>query len=1074
MSKPQDISSILIIGSGPIIIGQGCEFDYSGTQACKALKEKGYRIILVNSNPATVQTDPNTADATYIEPITVDALTRVIEREKPDAMLPTMGGQTALNCALDLNRLGILKKHNITMLGSDPQAIDRAEDRQQFQALMKTIGLKTPKAKLVRNMDEAMATIEMIGYPAIVRPCFTLGGKGSGIAYNREEFIQCCQNGLLRSPTSEILIDESIIGYKEFEMEAVYDSVGNIQIVCTIENVDPCGIHTGDSITVAPAITLTDKEYQRMRNDTINIIRAVGIQAGAANVQFALDPKTGESYVIEMNPRVSRSSALASKATGFPIAKIAALLAVGYTLPELRNDITGDAIPAFFEPSLDYVVVKIPRFDFQKFQAPESTLNTAMKSVGETMGVGHSFQEALQKAINSLEMGHHGLTPLLDLTEDNVRENLAHILMQGRWDRLWALGDAFRLGLNVEEVYDLCKIDRWFLWQIKELIDLETKIASSDWQAITAEDLLFLKQKGFGDARLAALWQIQTDDLFAYRKKHNLYPAYRRIDSCAAECPTDTAYFYSSYHGKTEVISSKKPPIIIIGGGPNRIGQGIEFDYCCVHAVQALKAMGEETILINCNPETVSTDYDTADQLFFEPLTLESMLAVVHATQPRGVIIHYGGQTPLNLAKALADHGVPILGTTPDAIDRAEDRERFSKLVSDLGLKQPEHIIVKDPSQAADHAKQLGYPIIIRPSYVLGGRAMEILHHEAELHQYLRENLPTQPPYPILLMDRFLQDAVEIDVDAVSDGEAVWIAGIMQHIELAGVHSGDSASCLPPHQISPEMIKTISEQTRAMAEALGVVGSMNIQFALQDGVLYLLEVNPRASRTIPFVAKATGQPIAQIAARCKLGETLKAQGIKVSTHYKHNQPYFCVKQVVFPFHHFEGADPILGPEMRSTGEVMGVGKSFQEAYAKGLEATGQVLPTSGAILVSVRDQDKPKLLPIAKHFVAEGFQLIATEGTAAALREANIPVQAVYKMHQGRPNVVDAIKNGDIHFIVNTAEGKRASKDSFMIRRTALQHHVPYTTTLAGAEAICGILGNTEGKAIYRLQDIEA
>ena len=1067
MPKRTDIKSILIIGAGPIVIGQACEFDYSGAQACKALREEGYRVILVNSNPATIMTDPEMADAIYIEPIEWQTIAKIIEKERPDALLPTMGGQTALNTALDLARNGVLEKYGVEMIGANEDAIDKAEDRERFKEAMTRIGLPTARAVIAHSMEEALEALKEIGFPAIIRPSFTLGGSGGGIAYNREEFIEICERGLDLSPTKELLIEESVLGWKEFEMEVVRDKNDNCIIVCSIENLDPMGIHTGDSITVAPAQTLTDKEYQIMRNAAIAVLREIGVETGGSNVQFAINPKDGRMVVIEMNPRVSRSSALASKATGFPIAKIAAKLAVGYTLDELRNEITGGATPASFEPTIDYVVTKIPRFTFEKFPNAQATLTTQMKSVGEVMAIGRTFQESLQKALRGLEMGLDGLDERIDIGQDNARELLRQELRIPKPDRLLRVADGFRAGLSVAEVNELTAIDPWFLAQIEDLVRTEQALKAGEIDIRSAAGMRALKRKGFSDRRLAKLLGMSENELRALRHSLGVRPVYKRVDTCAAEFATNTAYMYSTYEEECESAPTSRDKIMVLGGGPNRIGQGIEFDYCCVHAAFAMREDGYETIMVNCNPETVSTDYDTSDRLYFEPLTLEDVLEIIHVEQPKGVIVQYGGQTPLKLARALEAAGAPIIGTTPDSIDIAEDRERFQQLIHKLGLTQPPNRTARTVEQALALAEEIGYPLVVRPSYVLGGRAMEIVYHREDLLRYMHEAVQVSNESPVLL-DRFLDDAVEVDVDAVCDGKDVLIGGIMEHIEQAGVHSGDSACSLPPYTLSAAVQDKLREQTRQMAKALGVVGLMNVQFAIKGHEIYVLEVNPRASRTVPFVSKATGLPLAKIAARCMVGKTLAEQGVTREV----IPSYYCVKEAVFPFIKFPGVDPILGPEMKSTGEVMGVGRSFGEAYAKAQLGAGVVLPRSGKVFLSVRDADKAPLIEVAKSLIAYGFTIVATRGTAAALQAAGVPCEVVNKVIEGRPHIVDAIKNDQIDLIVNTTEGKQAIADSFSIRREALHHKVCYTTTIAGARATCLALNYLDITEVNRLQDL--
>ena len=1051
MPKRTDIHSVLIIGAGPIIIGQACEFDYSGAQACKALREEGYKVILVNSNPATIMTDPEMADVTYIEPITWPMLARIIERERPDALLPTMGGQTALNCALDLAREGVLSKFDVELIGASKKAIDKAEDREKFKAAMSRIGLGSARSGIAHSLEEAQRAQAEVGFPCIIRPSFTLGGTGGGIAYNKDEFDEICKRGLAMSPTHELLIEESLLGWKEFEMEVVRDRKDNCIIVCSIENLDPMGVHTGDSITVAPAQTLTDKEYQIMRDASIAVLREVGVDTGGSNVQFAIDPKDGRMIVIEMNPRVSRSSALASKATGFPIAKIAAKLAVGYTLDELANDITGGATPASFEPTIDYVVTKVPRFAFEKFKQADDRLTTQMKSVGEVMAIGRTFQESLQKALRGLEVGVDGFN-LKSVDPDKIGDELAY----PRAERLWYVADAFGIGMSVEELHGYTKIDPWFLAQIKEIVDLELAVEKRALESLTRDEFRELKRKGFADRRLAYLLERTEDEVRERRHALGLRPVYKRVDTCAAEFATQTAYMYSTYEEECEARPSDRRKVMVLGGGPNRIGQGIEFDYCCVHAAMALREDGFETIMVNCNPETVSTDYDTSDRLYFEPLTLEDVLEIVHVEKPWGVIVQFGGQTPLKLARDLERNGVPIIGTSPDMIDMAEDRERFQQMLHRLGLKQPPNRTARDEQAAIAAAEEIGYPLVVRPSYVLGGRAMEIVHEQRELERYMREAVKVSNDSPVLL-DRFLNDAIEVDVDAVSDGRRVVIGGIMEHIEQAGVHSGDSACSLPPYSLPREVQDELRRQTVAMAKALDVVGLMNVQFAIQDGVVYVLEVNPRASRTVPYVSKATGRPLAKIAARCMAGTSLDAQGVDGEI----VPPYFSVKEAVFPFIKFPGVDTILGPEMKSTGEVMGVGETFGEAFLKSQLAAGVRLPKAGKVFVSLKNSDKPRAIETARMLESLGFQIVATRGTAAALAAAGVAVTPVNKVAEGRPHIVDMIKNDEIAMVVNTVEEKRSAiQDSYAIRRAALTDEVPTYTTLAGFRAAAiGIQG---------------
>ena len=1065
MPKRTDINSILIIGAGPIVIGQACEFDYSGAQACKALREEGYRVILVNSNPATIMTDPEMADATYIEPIIWSMLEKIIAVERPDALLPTMGGQTALNCALDLAKNGVLKKYGVELIGASREAIDKAEDREKFKQAMTRIGLSSARSAIAHSLEEALQVQAMVGYPAIIRPSFTMGGSGGGIAYNREEFLGICERGLEASPTRELLIEESVIGWKEFEMEVVRDKHDNCIVVCAIENLDPMGIHTGDSITVAPPQTLTDKEYQIMRNAAVAVLREIGVETGGSNVQFAINPQDGRMLVIEMNPRVSRSSALASKATGFPIAKVAAKLAVGYTLDELRNDITGGAMPASFEPTIDYVVTKIPRFAFEKFPQANDRLTTQMKSVGEVMAIGRTFQESLQKALRGLEIGVNGLdekTVDIDLIETELGD--------AGPERIWYVADAFRCGMSLNEIRKLTHIDLWFLAQIEDLVKQEQSLAGTTLDTLDLQALRKLKRSGFSDQRLAKLMNTGQTAVRARRHQLNLRPVYKRVDTCAAEFSTHTAYMYSTYEEECEALPSDRKKIIVLGGGPNRIGQGIEFDYCCVHAARALQDDGFETIMVNCNPETVSTDYDTSDRLYFEPLTLEDVLEIVAVEKPWGVVVQYGGQTPLKLARDLEANGVPIIGTSPEMIDCAEDRERFQKMLHRLGLKQPLNRTARDQEAALAAAKEIGYPLVVRPSYVLGGRAMEIIHEQLYLERYMREAVKVSHDSPVLL-DHFLNDAIEVDVDAICDGETVLIGGIMEHIEQAGVHSGDSACSLPPFSLSSVMQDELRRQTATMAHALKVVGLMNVQFAIQGETVYVLEVNPRASRTVPFVSKATGLQLAKIAARCMAGMTLAQQGITREM----IPSYFSVKEAVFPFIKFPGVDTILGPEMKSTGEVMGVGQTFAEAFVKSQLAAGVKLPDGGKVFISVRQSDKARVVEIARNLAKLGFTLYATRGTAVVLSEAGLTVTPVNKMAEGRPHIVDMIKNGEMDLIINTVEDKRSAiHDSYSIRHAVLQARVTIYTTLAGARAACiGMAGMRELQA-YSLQALHA
>ncbi len=1068
MPKRTDIKSVLIIGAGPIVIGQACEFDYSGAQACKALREEGYKVILVNSNPATIMTDPQTADVTYIEPITCEVLERIIEKERPDAILPTMGGQTALNSAMELAKRGILEKYGIELIGASPDAIDKAEDRQRFKQAMDKIGLGSARSDIAYSLDEALAVQKKVGFPAIIRPSFTLGGSGGGIAYNMEEFISICTRGLELSPTHELLIEESLLGWKEYEMEVVRDRKDNCIIVCSIENLDPMGIHTGDSITVAPAQTLTDKEYQILRDASIAVLREIGVDTGGSNVQFAINPKDGRLVVIEMNPRVSRSSALASKATGFPIAKIAAKLAVGYTLDELKNDITNGATPASFEPSIDYVVTKVPRFAFEKFPKADKHLTTQMKSVGEVMAIGRTFQESLQKALRGLETGKDGLN---EMTTD--RATIMREISEAGPERLWYLADAFRIGFSVREAFDATKIDPWFLTQIKDIVDAEKRIAEVRLEEIDKDDMFYLKRMGFSDRRLAKLLQRSEEEVRQWRHSLGIRPVYKRVDTCAGEFPTDTAYLYSTYEEENEARPSDRRKIMVLGGGPNRIGQGIEFDYCCVHAAMAMREDGYETIMVNCNPETVSTDYDTSDRLYFEPVTLEDVLEIIDVEKPEGVIVQYGGQTPLKLARALEAHGVPIVGTTPESIDIAEDRERFQQLLHKLGLRQPPNRTAHTEAEAIVKAEEIGYPLVVRPSYVLGGRAMDIVHERSALERYMREAIKVTADSPVLL-DRFLDDAVEVDVDAVSDGEEVRIGGVMQHIEQAGVHSGDSACSIPPYSLAESIVEEIKRQTKVMAKALNVIGLMNVQFAVQHAFtdhpeIFVLEVNPRASRTVPFVSKSTGQQLAKIAARCMVGKSLKEQGCPVEVELDH----YSVKEAVFPFAKFLGVDPVLGPEMRSTGEVMGVGKNFGQALFKSQLGADSAIPKSGRVFISVRDEDKPRLPLLAQQFVDCGYQLVATRGTAKVIREAGIKCDVVNKVSEGRPNIVDELKNGTIQMVIAVAaENTSEIADASAIRIASLANHVTFYTAMANAIAVIEGIRHMGEKEVYSLQEL--
>jgi carbamoyl-phosphate synthase large subunit len=1068
LPKRTDIKSVLIIGAGPIVIGQACEFDYSGAQACKALREEGYRVILVNSNPATIMTDPEMADAIYIEPVNWRTVARIIEKERPDALLPTMGGQTALNTALDLVREGVLEKYNVELIAASRSAIDMAEDRELFRDAMRDIGLETPRSRIAHNFEEANGAIGDIGYPVVIRPSFTMGGSGGGIAYNREEFETIVARGLDASPTSEVLLEEAVIGWKEYEMEVVRDRKDNCIIICSIENLDPMGVHTGDSITVAPAQTLTDKEYQRMRDASIAVLRKIGVDTGGSNVQFAVNPEDGRLLVIEMNPRVSRSSALASKATGFPIAKIAAKLAVGYTLDELRNDITGGATPASFEPSIDYVVTKIPRFTFEKFPAANDRLTTQMKSVGEVMAIGRTFQESLQKALRGLETGLDGLGEklTLPLNEESAAKLEYELRVPGA-DRLLFTADAFRAGWPFEKIHKLTHIDPWFLAQLEDLVREEQQVAERGMSGLNAERLWELKRKGFSDARLGRLVGVVEKAVRQRRHELGIRPVYKRVDTCAAEFATSTAYMYSTYEEECEAEPDDRRKIMILGGGPNRIGQGIEFDYCCVHAALALREDGFETIMVNCNPETVSTDYDTSDRLYFEPLTLEDVLEIMEKEKPEGVIVQFGGQTPLKLSRALEEAGAPIIGTSPDSIDVAEDRERFQLLVKNLGLKQPANATARTEEQAVRLAREVGFPLVVRPSYVLGGRAMEVVFTEDDLRAYMTDAVRVSNDSPVLL-DRFLDVAIEVDVDAVCDGERVLIGGIMEHVEQAGVHSGDSGSSLPPYSLSAALQDEIRDQTRKLARALNVVGLMNIQFAVQNGVVYVLEVNPRASRTVPFVSKTTGMALAKIAARTMIGRKLEELDATV----ERVPPYFSVKEAVFPFNKFPEADPILGPEMKSTGEVMGTGRTFGEAYAKAQSASGVTLPRNGVCLISVRERDKPGAVGLARRLIAHGFSIVATSGTAQVLEESGISCRRANKVREGRPHIVDMIKNDEIDLIVNTTEGKQAIRESNSIRREAVHRRVTYYTTLAAALATCEALEHIDEVEVNRLADL--
>ena len=1068
MPKRNDIQTVLIIGAGPIIIGQACEFDYSGVQACKALKEEGYRVVLVNSNPATIMTDPGFADATYIEPINWQAVEKIIEVEKPDVLLPTMGGQTALNCALDLDREGVLAKHGVEMIGAKKEAIDKAEDRALFKEAMLKIGLDMCRGDTAHNMDEAFAILDDVGLPAIIRPSFTMGGTGGGIAYNKEEFVKICEGGLDASPTNELLIEECIFGWKEYEMEVVRDNQDNCIIICSIENFDAMGVHTGDSITVAPAQTLTDKEYQIMRDASLAVLREIGVDTGGSNVQFAIDPKTGRMIIIEMNPRVSRSSALASKATGFPIAKVAAKLAVGYTLDELRNEITGGLTPASFEPSIDYVVTKIPRFDFVKFPQADDTLTTQMKSVGEAMSIGRTFQESLQKAMRSLEIGSHGFEPMLgDLSGSARSDRLNAALRVPKADRLWYIGDAFREGLSVKQVHELTGIEPWFLAEVEDIIATESDIASNALAAIDADQMFAWKRKGFSDVRLSELLNTTEDELRGKRHSLDVRPVYKRVDSCAAEFSTATAYMYSTYEHECEAQVESSNKVMVLGGGPNRIGQGIEFDYCCVHASMALRENGYQTIMVNCNPETVSTDYDTSDRLYFEPLTLEDVLEIVHKENPDGVIVQYGGQTPLKLARPLKAQGTKVIGTSPEAIHDAEDREEFQALLNNLNLKQPPNRIASTEESALALAEEVGYPLVVRPSYVLGGRAMEIVHNREGLSHYMRTAIEVSNESPVLL-DRFLNDAIEVDVDAICDGKDVVIGGIMEHIEEAGVHSGDSACSLPPFSLSEAVKDDLRDQTKRMALALNVVGLMNVQFAIKGSDIYVLEVNPRASRTVPFVSKATSRPLAKVAALCMAGKSLAEQGIKDEI----VPSYYSVKEAVFPFVKFPGVDTLLSPEMKSTGEVMGVGESFGEAYDKAQQGASANIPQNGTALFSVRDEDKAKATELALYLASAGFSIVATGGTAQVFQEAGITVNVVNKVKEGRPHLVDMIIDGEADMVINTTGTSESIADSYQIRREALMHKVTYFTNISAAIAMGEAHKARSTMSVNKLQEL--
>jgi carbamoyl-phosphate synthase large subunit len=1069
MPKRTDINSILILGAGPIIIGQACEFDYSGTQACQALKEEGYRVILVNSNPATIMTDPALADATYIEPVKWPIVEKIIQKERPDAILPTMGGQTALNCSLDLNRHGVLKKYDVELIGASCEAIDKAEDRELFDNAMTTIGLETPQHGMAHNMEQAYEALEKVGFPCIIRPSFTLGGTGGGIAYNREEFDDICARGLELSPTNELLIDESLIGWKEFELEVVRDKNDNCIIVCSIENLDAMGVHTGDSITVAPAQTLTDKEYQQLRNAAIAVLREIGVETGGSNVQFAVSPQNGRLVIIEMNPRVSRSSALASKATGFPIARVAAKLAIGFTLDELSNEITGGVTPASFEPTIDYVVTKIPRFTFEKFPEANDRITTQMKSVGEVMAIGRTFQESIQKALRGLEVGMCGFDPVLDSKLSNAKEVLTRELTEPGAERIWYVADAFRQDWSIDTVYELSGIDPWFLVQIKDLVEAEQKVAELKLANIDKDTMFGLKRKGFSDMRLAQMLDVSELEVQKARHDLGIRPVFKRVDTCAAEFVSSTAYMYSTYEEECEADASDRKKIMVLGGGPNRIGQGIEFDYCCVHAALAMREDGFETIMVNCNPETVSTDYNVSDRLYFEPLTFEDVIEIVQLEKPVGVIVQFGGQTPLNLVKRLELAGVPVIGTPPDAIDRAEDRERFQQLIQKLGLRQPPNCTVRSVEESIEEANKISYPLVVRPSYVLGGRAMEVVYNEEELKRYMHQAVMVSNKSPVLL-DYFLSSAIEIDVDVVSDGERVVVGAIMQHIEQAGIHSGDSACSLPPYNLTMKVQDHIREQVSALALELGVVGLMNTQLAYQDGEIYVIEVNPRASRTVPFVSKCIGTSLAKVAARCMIGTSLKEQGFTKEIIPK----TFAVKEAVFPFNKFPGVDPILGPEMKSTGEVMGVGTTFAEAYAKAQMGAGEVIETSGNAFISVRDRDKDNVVEVAEKLMELGYSLVATHGTAEVIEKAGLPVTGVNKVAEGRPHIVDMLKNDEIQVVFNTTEGKQAIADSSTIRRTALRHNVFCTTTIAGALAVCEALKFGNNMSVYTIQDLHA
>lgn len=1067
MPKRQDIKSILIIGAGPIVIGQACEFDYSGAQACKALREEGFRVILVNSNPATIMTDPKMADATYIEPIEWKTVEKIIEKEKPDALLPTMGGQTALNCALDLDRHGVLEKHKVEMIGANKEAIDKAEDRELFRQAMLKIGLDMPKAAIAHTLEDALKVQEQVGFPTIIRPSFTMGGSGGGIAYNKEQFVEICLRGLDLSPTNELLIEESILGWKEFEMEVVRDNKDNCIIICSIENFDPMGVHTGDSITVAPAQTLTDKEYQVMRNASLMVLREIGVDTGGSNVQFAVNPDNGRLTIIEMNPRVSRSSALASKATGFPIAKVAAKLAVGYTLDELDNDITGGKTPASFEPSIDYVVTKIPRFAFEKFPQADDRLTTQMKSVGEVMAMGSTFQESLQKALRGLETDKSGLDPIVDISIDDSKSKIRSELLSAGAERIFYLADAFRMGMSVQNAFDLSKIDPWFLAQVEDLVLSENSIKGQDIKSIKSETIRELKQKGFSDKRLSEILKCSEAEFRSKRVSLNIKPVFKRVDSCAAEFDTQTAYLYSTYQSECEANPTNNKKIMILGGGPNRIGQGIEFDYCCVHASLALQKDGYETIMVNCNPETVSTDYDVSDRLYFEPLTLEDVLEVIEIEKPEGIIVHYGGQTPLKLAEALEKSGANIIGTSPDSIDLAEDRERFQKMIQKLKLKQPVNDTARSQEEAVEIANSIGFPLVVRPSYVLGGRAMEIVYDNESLERYMKTAVKVSNDSPVLL-DSFLDHAIEVDIDVISDGKDIVIGGIMEHIEQAGIHSGDSACSLPPHSLPTFVLDEMRRQVQLMAKELKVIGLMNTQLAYQDEEIYVIEVNPRASRTVPFVSKATGVPLANIAARVMAGTSLKEQNFTSEIIPKH----YSVKESVFPFNKFLGVDPFLGPEMRSTGEVMGVGKDFPAAFDKAFLAAGDVVPTSGKVLVSLRTLDRGRLVELGNRLINQGFEIVATRTNQEILKQAGLKCTMVNKVSEGSPHIVDAIKNEEISLIINSTDDSQGLEDATVIRCQALIHKIPCTTTVAAAFAMLDGLMTQDKLVVRSLQSI--